>query len=106
MSERRAAESSPNRLDDTFEALRRRGERALIPYFTAGDPSLEATRQLVVEAAKRGADIVELGIPFSDPLADGHVIQRATQRALVAGVTLARVLEVGRGVGDEVALRR
>src|SRR5262245_10938794 len=104
MRTRRSAESSPNRLDDTFEALRRRGERALIPYFTAGDPSLDATRQLVVEAAKQGADIVELGIPFSDPLADGPVIQRATQRALAAGVTLPRVLEVGREVRNEVAL--
>jgi tryptophan synthase alpha chain len=101
---RPATEPARNRLDETFEALRRRGERALIPYFTAGDPSLEATRRLVVEAAKRGADVVELGIPFSDPLADGPVIQRATQRALAAGVTLPRVLELVREVRGEVAL--
>jgi tryptophan synthase alpha chain len=83
-----------SRLAATFDLLRQQGERALIPYFTAGDPSLALTRQLVVEASKRGADIVELGIPFSDPLADGPVIQRATQRALAAGVTLPRVLEL------------
>ena len=92
-----------SRLSDTFDALRRRGERALIPYFTAGDPSLDTTRRLVVEAVKRGADIVELGIPFSDPLADGPVIQRATQRALAAGVSLARVLELTRAIRAEVS---
>ncbi len=73
------------RLATTFAALRERGERALIPYFTAGDPSVSLTKRLVIEAARRGADIVELGVPFSDPLADGPVIQRATQRALQAG---------------------
>ena len=91
-----------NRLESTFAALRRRGARALIPYFTAGDPSLSMTRQLVMEAAKRGADIIELGIPFSDPLADGPVIQRATQRALAAGVTLPRVIELVREMRGDV----
>jgi tryptophan synthase alpha chain len=90
-----------SRLAATFEALRARRERALIPYFAAGDPSLAVTRQLVVEAAKRGADVVELGIPFSDPLADGPVIQRATQRALAAGVTVTRVLELVREIRAE-----
>src|SRR5205807_6090977 len=66
------------RLGETFDRLRARRERALIPYFTAGDPSLEDTRRLVREAARRGADIVELGVPFSDPLADGPVIPRAS----------------------------
>ena len=93
-----------NRLAATFQALRGRRERALMPYFTAGDPSLATTRQLVLEAAKRGADIVELGIPFSDPLADGPVIQRATQRALAAGVTVARVLELVRELRVDVAI--
>ncbi len=92
-----------SRLGETFKGLRQRGERALIPYFTAGDPSLSVTRQLVIEAAKRGADIIELGIPFSDPLADGPVIQRATQRALAAGVTLPRVLELVRELRGEIA---
>ncbi len=91
-----------SRLAATFTILRQRGERALIPYFTAGDPSLGVTRRLVVEAAKRGADIIELGVPFSDPLADGPVVQRATQRALAGGVTLPRVLELVREMRGEV----
>ena len=93
-----------SRLADTFAALRRRQERALMPYFTAGDPSLDATRRLVVEAAKRGADVIELGIPFSDPVADGPVVQRATQRALQAGVTLPRVLELVREIRADTAV--
>jgi tryptophan synthase alpha chain len=91
------------RIGTVFATLRKRGERALIPYFTAGDPSLAATRQLVIEAARRGADLVELGIPFSDPLADGPVIQRATQRALAAGATLPRVLELARELRGDMA---
>jgi tryptophan synthase alpha chain len=93
-----------SRLEATFAALRARRERALVAYFTAGDPSLAMTRRLVVEAARRGADVIELGIPFSDPLADGPVIQRATQRALAAGVTLPRVLELVREMRGEVAV--
>jgi tryptophan synthase alpha chain len=96
--------TAAGRLAATFATLRQRGERALVPYFTAGDPSLALTRRLVVEAARRGADIVELGVPFSDPLADGPVIQRATQRALHAGVTLPRVLEVARELRGETAV--
>ena len=98
------ARGTPSRLDATFAALRARRERALVPYFTAGDPSIATTRQLVVEAARRGADAIELGIPFSDPLADGPVIQRATQRALAAGVTLPRVLELVREMRSEVSV--
>ncbi len=82
-----------SRLDGCFARLRAAGERALVVYFTAGDPSLEATRHLVAAAARSGADVIELGVPFSDPLADGPVIQRAGNRALAGGVTLARVLE-------------
>src|SRR3990172_2773917 len=93
-----------SRLAQTFAGLRRRGARALIPYFAAGDPSLAATRQLVLEAARRGADVVELGVPFSDPLADGPVIQRASERALAAGVSLARVLELAREVRGDVTI--
>jgi tryptophan synthase alpha chain len=98
------ASGPPSRLDATFAALRARRERALVPYFTAGDPSLAVTRHLVVEAARRGADVIELGIPFSDPLADGPVIQRATQRAFAAGVTLPRVLELAREMRGEVTV--
>ena len=94
---------APSRLDATFAALRARHERALVAYFTAGDPSLALTRKLVVEAARRGADVIELGIPFSDPLADGPVVQRATQRALATGVTLPRVLELVREMRGEVS---
>ncbi len=93
-----------SRLTQTFEGLRRRGERALIPYFVAGDPSLDVTRHLVLEAVRRGADVVELGVPFSDPLADGPVIQRASQRALAAGVTVSRVIELVRELRAEVTL--
>jgi len=92
------------RLEAVFTRLRERKARALIPYFTAGDPSLALTRQLVVEAAQRGADIVELGIPFSDPIADGPVVQRAAQRALTAGVTLPRVLELVREMRGDVTV--
>jgi tryptophan synthase alpha chain len=99
-----AAGRPASRLAAAFAALRARRERALVAYFTAGDPSLAMTRRLVVEAARRGADVIELGIPFSDPLADGPVIQRATQRALGAGVTLPRVLELVREMRGEVAV--
>jgi tryptophan synthase alpha chain len=81
------------RLEQTFARLRARGERALVAYLMAGDPSLAETRRLVVEAERRGADVIELGVPFSDPLADGPVVQRAGTRALAAGTSLARVLE-------------
>ncbi len=94
----------PSRLDTTFAALRARRERAFVAYLTAGDPSLAATRDLVVEVARRGADVIEIGIPFSDPLADGPVIQRATQRAFAAGVTLPRVLELVREMRGEVGV--
>jgi tryptophan synthase alpha chain len=88
------APASPRRLEATFEALRARGERALVVYLMAGDPSLADTERLVVEAERCGADVIELGVPFSDPLADGPVIQRAGTRALAAGTSLLRVLEM------------
>ncbi len=88
-----AVPATTDRLAATFAALRARGERALVAYLTAGDPSLAETRRLVLEAARRGADVVELGVPFSDPIADGPVIQRAALRALGRGTSLARVLE-------------
>jgi len=88
-----AAPVPMTRLEETFARLRARGERALVAYVMAGDPSLAQTRRLVVEAERRGADVIELGVPFSDPLADGPVIQRAGARALAAGASLPRVLE-------------
>jgi tryptophan synthase alpha chain len=90
----RAPLATKSRLDATFERLRGRGERALVAYFMAGDPSLAETERLVIEAERQGADVIELGVPFSDPLADGPVIQRADVRALAAGASLRRVLEM------------
>ncbi|HKB25174.1 MAG TPA: tryptophan synthase subunit alpha [Methylomirabilota bacterium] len=99
-----AGPATTSRLGETFGRLRARGERALVVYFTAGDPSLADTRRLVVEAARRGADVVELGVPFSDPLADGPVIQRAALRALERGTSLARVLETVATLRAETAV--
>jgi tryptophan synthase alpha chain len=81
-----------SRIDEVFARLRQRGERALVPYFCAGDPSLEATARLVEEADTCGADVIEVGLPFSDPLADGPTIQRAAVRALERGTSLYRLL--------------
>jgi tryptophan synthase alpha chain len=83
-----------NRIDSTFEKLRAAGRTALIPYVTTGDPSLAATRPIMDALVKAGADVIELGVPFSDPMADGPVIQRASERALAQHVTLGKVLEV------------
>lgn len=82
------------RIGRRFEELRRAGDLGLVAYLTAGDPSLQATRHIVLAAADAGADVVELGVPFSDPLADGPVIQRASERALTAGATLSGVLDL------------
>jgi tryptophan synthase alpha chain len=82
------------RLAQAFAGCRARGAAALIPYFTAGDPDLATTRQLVDRAIAAGADVIELGVPFSDPMADGPVLQRASGRALRVGTTLRSVLEL------------
>jgi tryptophan synthase alpha chain len=82
------------RLARTFAARRAAGRAALIPYFTAGDPDLATTRELVGRAIAAGADAIELGIPFSDPMADGPVLQRASSRALRRNTTLRSVLEL------------
>lgn len=87
-----------SRIKDTFDTLKSRGEKALITYLTGGDPSLAATRELVLSMARSGADIVEIGIPFSDPLADGPVIQAASLRALSAGSTVAGLLNTVRNI--------
>jgi tryptophan synthase alpha chain len=81
-----------SRIRATFERLRAEGRVALIPFFTAGDPDLDVTRDLVLAAVAEGADLIELGVPFSDPMADGPVLQRAAIRALAAGTTLPRIL--------------
>ena len=82
------------RIDQTFAQLRHSHERALIPYVTAGDPDLDTTKALVHEMIRRGGDLIEIGVPFSDPLADGPIIQRAAQRALHRGTTLRKILQM------------
>ncbi len=82
------------RISRLFQTLGARGDRALIAYLTAGDPAPERTAGLVEALERGGADLVELGVPFSDPVADGPVIQRASERALRAKTSLARVLEI------------
>src|SRR4051794_28404056 len=87
------------RISRLFERLRTEERRpALIGYLTAGDPSPDQTAGLVTALARGGVDLIELGVPFSDPIADGPVIQRAADRALCAGTTLARVLDIAREV--------
>jgi len=86
--------ATTTRISRRFAKLASAGDLGLIAYITAGDPSLDATREIVLAAAEAGADIIELGVPFSDPLADGPTIQRASERSLRAGTTLARVLEL------------
>src|SRR5271154_564369 len=90
--------TNPSRISRRFAELRRSGEMGLVAYLTAGDPSLEATEKFVLALAGAGADVIELGVPFSDPLADGPVIQRASERALRAGTTLAGVLEMAAAI--------
>jgi len=83
-----------SRIDSCFQTLRRTGRKALIPYITAGDPRPELTVSLLHTLVAAGADIIELGVPFSDPMADGPVIQRACERALQQGVSLRQVLNL------------
>lgn len=82
------------RLAERLRGLRDRGEKALIPFVTAGDPNLEVTEAIVLAIAEAGADAIELGVPFSDPIAEGPTIQRASERALASGTSLRRVLEL------------
>lgn len=84
----------PTRLSQRFSDLAARNEPALITYITAGDPTPDATANLVAALERGGADVIELGVPFSDPIADGPVIMRASERALAAGTTVERVLEI------------
>jgi tryptophan synthase alpha chain len=86
------------RIQERFRVLREAGELGIVAYITAGDPSLDAARKFVLALAEAGADVIELGVPFSDPLADGPTIQRASERALKSGTTLAGVLELVRQV--------
>ncbi len=89
------------RIEKRFQQLKSEKRGAFIPYLTAGDPSAEITCSLVLALEKAGADIIELGVPFSDPIADGPVIQRATERALAQHMTLRGVLELVRKIRSQ-----
>src|SRR5271155_257254 len=90
--------ANSTRISRRFAQLRDSGELGIVAYITAGDPSLDATLQYVLALADAGADVIELGVPFSDPLADGPTIQRASERALKSGTTLAGVLDLVRRI--------
>lgn len=89
-----SAATASGRITQRFRELSEAGELGLVAYVTAGDPSLDATERIVLATADAGADIIELGVPFSDPVADGPTIQRASERALRNGVTLSAVLDL------------
>ncbi|GFE59008.1 tryptophan synthase subunit alpha [Geobacter sp. AOG1] len=87
-----------SRIAEKFATLARRGEKALITFITAGDPDLATTEKLIPLMERAGADIIELGVPFSDPMADGPTIQLASERALAAGTTVAKILAMVKSV--------
>ena len=89
-----------NRIDRKFAALAESGRKALVIYLTAGDPDAEASFRALEETARAGADVIELGLPFSDPTADGPVIQRASQRAIAGGMNVRGALELVRRFRD------
>jgi tryptophan synthase alpha chain len=102
MSRPRPEAVGQGRLARTFERIRRNGAPGLVTYITAGDPDLPRTAGILRALDRSGADVIEVGVPFSDPLADGPVIQRATERALAAGTTLGAVLDLIRTVRAEI----
>src|SRR3984957_20384461 len=87
-----------NRIVERFALLKKSGQKGFIVYIGGGDPNLEATRQLALSFDKAGVDVLELGVPFSDPLADGLVNQLAAQRGLESGTTPAKVLETVKAI--------
>lgn len=94
------APANSTRIVKRFAELRAGGELGIVAYITAGDPTLDATHKFVLALAEAGADVIELGVPFSDPLADGPIIQRASERALKSGTTLAGVLDLVRRIRE------
>ena len=92
------------RISDAFERARREERAAFIPFLTAGDPDPDATVSLARTLAECGADVLELGVPFSDPIADGPVLQRSAARALEAGTTLETVLDIARRIREETGM--
>jgi tryptophan synthase alpha chain len=99
-----AGARAPKKIIQRFRELADSRELGLVAYITAGDPSLEASAEIVLAAAEAGADVIELGVPFSDPLADGPTIQRASERALRGGATLAGVIDLVRRVREHSAV--
>jgi len=95
-----AAISNSTRISKRFAELRANGELGIVAYITAGDPTLDATLKFVLALAEAGADVIELGVPFSDPLADGPTIQRASERALKSGATLTGVIDLVRRIRE------
>ncbi len=93
-----------NRIEKRFEELKKQGKKAFIPFITAGDPDLVKTKALVLELEKRGADIIELGIPFSDPIAEGPVIQRSSQRALEGETSSLKILNLVKEMRQETEI--
>jgi len=93
-----------SRIAAMFEALRQRGRKALIPYVTVGDPYADATAEIMLAMAQAGADLIELGVPFSDPMADGPVVQKAGERALARGIGMTQVLAAVRDFRNADAL--
>lgn len=83
-----------NRIDQTFAALKEQNKKALITFITAGDPDYDTTEELVLEMEQQGANIIELGVPFSDPIAEGPIIQEASLRSLQGGTTLTGIIEM------------
>src|SRR6267143_6606113 len=92
-----------SRISQTFALLKRDHRRGFIPFIAAGDPDLETTKELIVELAEAGATIIELGVPFTDPMADGPVIQRASERALKHGFGVQEVLDVAASARRKIA---
>jgi tryptophan synthase alpha chain len=92
-----------SRIKETFCRLKEEGRGGLIPFITAGDPNMETTRELLFAMARAGADVIELGVPFSDPIADGPVIQRASQRALLNQTSLTQILKLVADVRGELS---
>jgi len=93
-----------NRIEHKFNELKREGKKAFIAYITAGYPDLSVTRKLILGFSRIGVDIIELGVPFSDPMADGPIIQEAFQSALEKGITLKKVLDLVKAVRKDTAV--
>src|SRR5438445_13845680 len=94
--------TATSRIARTFDQLRAERRPGLVTYITAGDPDLDRTAGILRALDRAGADVLEVGVPFSDPLADGPVIQRATERALAAGTTLSGVLDLLRSIRKDI----